>query len=102
MGLFDKIKSIFTPSSDSKIVKIFVKDKKCGNKIRVVLRKGYDIQRIYNEEAEGKYKIHKVIVCDKCYSNVVIDVKFDRNYNIIDKSIENGEFLTEEEYLEEQ
>lgn len=101
MGLFDKIKDFLTPSSDSKIVKLYVKDKKCGNKMRVVLRKGYDIQRIYNDEVEGEHKIHKVIVCDKCYSNIVIDVTFDKNYNIINQSIENGEFLTEEQYLED-
>lgn len=97
MGLFDKIKEILTPSSNSKIVKLYVKDKNCGNKMRVVLRKGYDIQRIYSDDKEGKHQVQKVIVCDKCYNNVVIDVKFDKRYNIIDKSIENGEFLTKEE-----
>ena len=98
MGFFDKIKDMFTPSSDSDIVNIYVIYNKCGNEMRVVLRKGYDIQRIYDENKEGKYQVSKVIVCDKCYNNVVIDVMFDRNYNIVNKSIENGEFLTEEEF----
>lgn len=98
MSLFDKIKNMFTSSSDPKIIKVFLKDSKCGNKMRVVLRKGYDIQRIYDDNLEGNYQVRKVIVCDKCYNNVVIDLKFDRNYNILDKSIENGQFLTEEEF----
>lgn len=102
MGIFDKIKDFLTPSSDSKIIKLYVKDKKCGNKMRVVLRKGYDIQRIYNEEEEGAHYINKVIVCDKCYNNVVIDVRFDKKYNIIAQSIENGEFITEEEFQKDQ
>jgi|SRR6056297_3512276 len=98
MGIFDKLKKLFTPSSDSKIIKLFIADKKCGNKMRVVLRKGYDIQKNYDDNVEGEYQIHKIIVCDKCYNNVVIDVQFDRNYNIINKSIENGKFLTEEDF----
>ncbi|MCF8008669.1 MAG: hypothetical protein K9K32_02785 [Halanaerobiales bacterium] len=98
MGLFDNIKNIFTTSSDSQIVKVFLKDSKCGNKMKVVLRKGYDIQRIYDDNVEGNYQVRKVIVCDKCYNNVVIDLKFDRNYNIIDKNIEDGQFITEEEF----
>lgn len=98
MGIFDKFKKIFKPSSDSKVVKLFIEDKKCGNKMRIVLRKGYDIQRNYDENVEGDFQIHKVIVCDKCYNNVVIDVQFDRKYNIINKSIENGKFITEEDF----
>ena len=98
MSLFENIKNFFTPSSDSKVVKLYVQDKKCGNKMRVVLRKGYDIQRIYKDDVVGKYQISKVLVCDKCYNNVVIDVKFDKNYNILDRNIENGKFITEEEF----
>ncbi len=98
MGIFDKFKKVFTSSSDSKIVNLYIEDKKCGNKMRIVLRKGYDIQKNYDDNVEGEFQIHKVIVCDKCYNNVTIDVQFDRNYNIINKKIDNGKFLTEEDY----
>ncbi|MBS3810736.1 MAG: hypothetical protein KGY44_02600 [Halanaerobiales bacterium] len=101
MSFFDKIKKYFTPSSNNKIVNIYLQDEKCGNKMKVVLRKGYDIQRVYKENIKAKYQISKVIVCDKCYNNIMIDIKFDKNYNIISKNIENGEFISKEIFLDQ-
>ncbi len=101
MSFFDKIKKYFTPSSDDKIVSVYLQDEKCGNKMKVVLRKGYDIQRVYKENIKAKFQISKVIVCDKCYNNIMIDIKFDKNYNIISKNIENGKFISKEEFLDQ-
>lgn len=98
MGLFDFFKSLFSGNRGSKNVNLYVKDKKCGEKIRILLRKSYDIQRIYDDNDEASYGIKKVIICNNCYNKINIEVKFDKNYNKISEKIKNGIFITEEEY----
>lgn len=100
MGLKDLFKGIFTGKKYDNIVNIYLKDSKCGNKIKVLLRKSYDIQRVYDEGKEAAFMINKVIICDKCFNKITIDIKFDKKYNIISREIEGGKYITEEEYSE--
>ena len=96
MGFKDIIKGLFG-GKDKKIIKLYLQDKKCGEKIEVLLRKSYDIHRVY-EDDKVYYKINKVVVCTKCYNKIRIIVTFDKAYNILTREIENGKFITEEEY----
>jgi hypothetical protein len=96
MGFF---KGLFSTNRNNNIINIFLKDNKCGHKIRVVLRKSYDIQRVYDDQdQEAAFMINKLIICDKCFNKINIDIKFDKRYNILSRKIDNGEFITEEEY----
>ena len=98
MGILDFIKRLFTGGSKSKLINIYIKDDKCGEKIKLVLRKGYDIVREFDEDKEASFSTKKVAICDNCYSNIEVFIEFDNNYNIISKNIENGEFITKDEY----
>ncbi len=98
MSLKDIINTIFS-KEDKNIIRIYLQDNKCGEKIEVLLRKSYDIQRVY-EDSNAYYKITKVVVCTKCYNKIKINITFDKNYNIITNKIENGKFITKEEYNE--
>ncbi|MFW6410375.1 MAG: hypothetical protein ACOCZR_04960 [Halanaerobiales bacterium] len=100
--ILDFIKNLFPGKSGTNLVKLYLQDKKCSQKIRVVLRKTYDIQRVYNPDEEAEFKIRKVIVCDNCYNKIKIYVEFDRKYNIIYKEIKNGEYISEMEYKNEK
>lgn len=98
MSLKDIINTIFS-KEDKNIIRIYLQDNKCGEKIEVLLRKSYDIQRVY-EDSNAYYKITKVVVCTKCYNKIKINITFDKNYNIITNKIKNGKFITKEEYNE--
>ncbi len=98
MGLLDFIKRIFSGESKSRLINIYIQDKKCGSKIKIVLRKGYDIVREFDENKDAAFTVRKVAICDECYSNIELNLQFDNNYNIISKSIDNGEFITEDEF----
>jgi len=101
MGFFDKLKKIFSGNKNSNLIKIYVKDNKCGEKIKIVLRKGYDIARNY-EETESTFSTKKVAICDNCYNKIYINLQFDKNYQIVGQEIKNGELITADEYYSEK
>ncbi|CCU79469.1 conserved hypothetical protein [Halanaerobium saccharolyticum subsp. saccharolyticum DSM 6643] len=100
MGLFDKLKSVFTSDgpNQSKLIDIYVEDDKCGNQMKLLFRKSYDIQKVYKDDREAAYEIKKVVVCDNCYNKIDLHLKFDKRYKIIRQEIENGKIISKEEY----
>ncbi|SFL06645.1 hypothetical protein [Halanaerobium salsuginis] len=102
MGLLATLKNIFMGSNNNggNLITIYVKDNKCGNKMKLLFRKSYDIQKVYEDERDAAFEIKKVIVCDNCYNKLQLELEFDRKYNIIKQKLENGEIITEEEYQE--
>ena len=96
MGLKDIFTGFFE-KKDKNIIRIYLQDNKCGEKIEVLLRKSYDIQRVYEDDS-AYYKITKVVVCTKCYNKIKINITFDKNYKVITNYIENGKFITQDEY----
>jgi len=102
MGFLKFLKSFFQPPKDRNLIPIYLSDKKCNEKIKVLVRKTYDIHSLYEEEGEAAYRLNKVVICNKCYNKINLSIDFDRNYNIIKKTIEGGNFITEEEYNKEE
>ena len=99
MGIFDKIKNIFSGGGNqSKLIDIYVEDDKCGNQMKLIFRKSYDIQKVYEDNRDAAYEINKVVVCDKCYNKIDLHLEFDKRYNIIKREIENGKLLSKEEF----
>lgn len=97
MGLFDFIKNIFSGDKQADVIDFYVRDDKCGNEIKIVFRKGYDIVREYGDGDEA-YSVRKVAICDECYNKINISLKFDNKYNIVSQDVENGEIITKEDY----
>jgi hypothetical protein len=100
MSLFDKLKSIFNGDGaiQSKLIDIYVEDDKCGNQMKLLFRKSYDIQKVYKDDREAAYEIKKVVVCDNCYNKIDLHLEFDKRYKIIRQEIENGKIISKEEY----
>lgn len=100
MGLFDKLKSIFNGSggSKSKLIDIYIEDKKCKNQMKLLFRKSYDIQKVYEDNREAAYEINKVVVCDNCYNKIDLHLEFDKRYKIIKQEIENGKIISKEDF----
>lgn len=100
MGLFDKIKSIFKGDGgrQSKLVDIYIEDDKCGNQMKLIFRKSYDIQKVYEDNREAVYEIRKVVVCDNCYNKIDLHLEFDKRYHIIRQEITDGKIIDKEEF----
>ena len=92
------IKSLFSRKKNPNIINVFLEDNKCGQKIKIVLRKGYDISPIYEDSSNAAYEVHKVAICDNCFNKIDLVLKFDRNFNIIDHEIKKGKMITKEKF----
>ena len=101
MGIIDKIKSIFTGANNGKeanLIDIYIKDDKCGNQMKLLFRKSYDIQKVYEDNREAAYEIKKVVVCDNCYNKIDLHLEFDKGYNVIMQEVKAGEIISREDF----
>ena len=101
MGLLQKIfggGSAKTPKDEtSEYLFIYSKCAKCGELFRNRIDKLYDVHISY-EDGDQSYRAHKELVGARCRKIVMIDLKFDQQKRLIAKEIQNGQFLTREEY----
>ncbi|MFW6377332.1 MAG: hypothetical protein ACOCZ5_01675 [bacterium] len=97
MGFLDKIKDIFKPVNKSNLLEIYLRDNKCQEDIKLLVRKSYDIQRIYEEDDDAYYRLNKVVICNNCYSKINLTIDFDKRYKIINTDIQGGEMLSKED-----
>ncbi len=100
LGFFDFVKNIFQPSGQGNLINFYIKDEKCGDKIKLLVRKSYDIQKIYEENEQADYRLKKVVICNKCYNKINVKIDFDRRYNIIDSQLDGGSIISEKEFNE--
>ena len=98
MGFMDKIKDFFQPVNNTNLLEIYLQDKKCKEKIKLLVRKSYDIQRIYEKDQDADYRLRKVVICNNCYNKINLEIDYNKKYNIINSEIDGGELITKEEY----
>jgi hypothetical protein len=100
MGFLKKILDAVTGggsgrSRDREGLYIYVKCGRCGTPVRVRVSKYHDLQRDYDT---GEMVLRKEIMDDKCFRLMDATVRFDPRYQVIDRKIQGGEFITEDEY----
>jgi predicted GNAT superfamily acetyltransferase len=93
------------PKNDSKKINIFYNERnaliiyfkcaKCGELFKSYLRKGYDLINDYDNDG---FIIDKEYIGAKCPNRIHLHAILDRNYNVIDYTLENGNFITKEEW----
>ena len=102
--VLDKIRQIFSGGSekdssgrprDPEGLYFHVKCGKCGAPVRVRGDKRHDLQRDYDR---GGYTLNKDVLDNKCYNLFHFTVHLDESYNVVEREIQGGEFITEEEY----
>lgn len=98
LSILEFFKNIFSTNNSGNLINIYLRDDKCGGKIKVLVRKSYDIQRIYEHNQEAEYSLKKAVICNNCYNKIDVKIDFNKRYNIIDKTIKGGELITEDEY----
>ena len=77
---------------------VYLKCDKCGEKLSLRLRKSSEIQR---DEAGGNgYQmfVNKTVVGSKCFNRMQLRLEFDSVYRVVNKQLENGTFITKDEY----
>ena len=74
---------------------IYVKPKMCNEILRIRINTANDLSRT---DGDKGYFVRKVANGTRCPFPVEVMIYFDTRRNILDREIENGEFVTEDDY----
>ena len=97
MGFLDSIKSMFAPQSrgDAWAMWLYVRCKRCGTPLAVRV----DLRNEPSPDYEsGGYVLRKEMMDSKCFTLMRAEIQFDAQRKVTSQSIEQGEFITREEY----
>ena len=75
---------------------IYARCAKCGEKFRSRIVKEHEL--VQNFEGGPAFSAHKELVGGRCRTVVTVNLEFDARRRLSGRSIENGSFLTREEY----
>ncbi len=99
MGLFDKLKGLFSGGgSESHLMEVVVRCNRCGE----IIRGQIDLRNDLSVEYDGdqmSYFCRKGLVgsgSTRCFQEVVVEYTFDANRNVIARRITGGQFVEEE------
>ena len=97
MGILNRVKSMFASPSggDPNALWLYVRCARCGTPVavRVDLRNEPSI-----DYERGGYILHKEIMDGKCFTLLRAVVRFDDQRNVVERTIDKGEFITQAEY----
>jgi hypothetical protein len=96
MNIFKRLLGGAPPAnSESQFLTYYVRGFKCGALTRLRINKANDLSRTDNDEG---FFVRKVIVDDRCYGQVEVEITFDPNYHKVDRVIRGGEFISEAQF----
>lgn len=102
MGIFKKISSLLSSASDrdASAFWVYVRCDLCGEKIRTRVDLHNDLSIRYGESKQGNtYFTRKSLLGSQhCFKLIEVQLTFDQDRQLIDKQIEGGQFITEEEF----
>ncbi len=96
MGLWSKIKEIFGFTKQKEKIKLFITCGHCSQEFDSVFRRNYDFQPSYGQE-DFAYAVDKKLVCPGCYKSLHLELKLNKNLEILDQKLDNGELKVAEE-----
>lgn len=79
---------------------LYVRCHRCGEVIRVRTDRRYDLASEWRDPGESgpAYTMHKDIVGERCFQRIRVDLAFDGRLQLLERHINGGDFLSEEEY----
>ncbi len=102
MGFLKKIVDSIFGSAEGEVrdpdgIFLYVKCSRCGAPIRIRADKRHDLQRDYDT---NEYILRKEIMDGTCFSLMQATVRYNAAYQVVDREIEGGEFISRDEYQE--
>lgn len=102
MGIFKKLGKFLTPPADSeRALYLYVQCNKCGEKLRARVDRWNELTAEYDEKNEKAvaYTCRKVLIGEnKCFQQIELRLKFDKNHKLTDKEITGGKFIGEADF----
>ena len=104
MSFFKKLSDFFTSSGgrDDRAYWIYARCNRCGEKVRARVDMSNDLSVNYNGD-KNTYFCRKVLIGEgRCFEKIDVRLTFDQNRKLIDRQITGGQFITEEQFFEDQ
>ena len=101
MNILNRIKDLFTSAADDRSAYwVYVQCNDCGEKLHTRINLYNDLSVRYAEsEKETTYFCRKTLIgSEQCFRPIEVEMTFDEQRNLIDKKIDGGQFISEEEY----
>jgi len=94
--------SIFRKDSEPRGYPIYVVCDRCGEYLTTRIDKANDLSIEYGDNPrQDTYFCRKLLVGERpCYEKIEVELTFDDNKKLVEKTIQGGSFITEETYLE--
>jgi len=105
MSIWKKISGLLAPegNDDKRAFRVYVRCDRCQEAIRLRVDLYSDLSIQYGEGKDDEVLFtRKMIMGNRdCFERILVELSFDKHRRLKDKSIENGTFITEEEFMEE-
>lgn len=105
MNFLKKISSIFSPPyrNEEFAYWLHVRCDRCGEVIRARVDLRNDLSLNYGDREEDRiYFCRKTLIGERqCYWPVEVELTFDRRRRLIQRQAQGGQFISEEEYLQD-
>ena len=89
-----------TGSESNTALWLYIQCSRCGEAIQIRADRRYDVASEWLEPGDTgpAYTMHKDIVGDRCFQRIRVDVDFNSRWEIVERRIVGGTFLTAEAY----
>ena len=104
MSFFKKLSDIFYSSGghDDRAYWIYARCNRCGEKVRARVDLSNNLSVNYNG-GKNTYFCRKVLIGEeRCFEKIEVEFTYDQNRKLIDRQITGGQFISEEEFFEDQ
>jgi len=104
MAFLKKLSELFTDHTvgEKSVSWIYVRCGRCGEKIKSRVDHANDLSVNYGDrDVDTTYFTRKALIGEqRCYQLIEVVLTFNSRRQLIDRSIKGGEFITEEDYLQ--
>ncbi|KPK94969.1 MAG: hypothetical protein AMJ88_02410 [Anaerolineae bacterium SM23_ 63] len=102
--MLGRIQDLFNSAADDKSVYwVFVRCDDCSEKLQTRINLYNDLSVQYDDtEDKTTYFCRKTLIgSEQCFRPIEVELTFDEQRKLIDKRIQGGQFISEEEYQSE-
>jgi hypothetical protein len=99
MGFLDKIKKMFSSRPSSPLLDVTVQCNRCKEIIHAQINLHNDLSTEYDGDTTYYYCRKGLLGtgANRCFQEIVVEFTFDANRQLIERRIEGGQFVEEED-----
>ena len=104
MSFLKKLSNIFSSpgGGNDRSYWIYARCSRCGEKIRARVDLSNDLSLNY-EGDQTTYSSRKVLIGEqRCFEKIEVLLTFDKNRKLINQDISGGQFISEQQFLEDE